>query len=270
MSLYKNLVTNYFPGLPQKLEIAKMDQRPEQYLRSCILTTLYLGLGMGVVTFMTATQMGLPSWSGPAGFIFWSAAIFYTTYKRADAQILKRKKSIDRDVLFAGRFLLVKLKSGQSLINGLEQAAHSHGVASDYFKEIVDEINMGTNLEEALEKATRNCPSEKMQRILFQITNAIEIGIDVTDILESVLRDIAHEQMLEIKSYGEKLSSVALFYMLVAVVGPSLGVAMLLVVSSLISLNIGTTAFVTMGVIMFIIEFIFITVFKQIRPNVNI
>ena len=45
--------------------------------------------------------------------------IFYVNMKRADIAITKRAKEIDRDVLFAGRFLLVKLNSGKPLMNSI-------------------------------------------------------------------------------------------------------------------------------------------------------
>jgi pilus assembly protein TadC len=222
------------------------------------------------MTFFLADQLDFSLLWVPISFLVWFAGIFWVMMKGPEAAINKRRKQIDKDVLFAGRFLLVKLNSGKALINALEEASQSYGVANQYFQEIMKDIDLGTPLEEAMENATENCPSDKMKRILFQITNAIEIGIDVSEILESVLDDIAHEQMLEIQAYGEKLSSVALFYMLIAVVGPSLGLAMLIVVSSLISLDLGTRAYTAMAFFMIMLELIFISVFKQIRPDVNI
>jgi pilus assembly protein TadC len=190
--------------------------------------------------------------------------------KGVDAKVSKRAKKIDKDVLFAGRFLLIKLNSGKPLINSLMDASQSYGVANTYFKDIVRNIDLGTPLEDALEKAMDSCPSKKMGRVLFQINNALRIGIDVTQNLEAVLEEIANEQLVEIQRYGKKLSSLTLFYMLVAVVAPSLGITMFMVVAGLVSLDIGPSTFFVFSFFLVLIEFVFLSLFKSIRPNVNI
>ncbi len=270
MTVTSRILNEYFPTLPQKLRMAKIDEEPEKWLRKRLISATYMAVGLTVMTAMFVLKMDLNLLIIPASLIVWYLAVFGMLYKQVDSQISKRAAEIDKDVLFAGRFLLVKLNSGKGLIEALDDASESYGVANQYFQEIVQDIDLGTPVEEALEKATRTCPSEKMQKILFQITNALNIGIDVTQILESVLDDIAHSQLLEIEDYGKKLSSVALFYMLFAVVLPSLGLALSIVMASLVSLNIGTGAFVAMAFILVMIEVFFITIFKHIRPDVNI
>ena len=155
-------------------------------------------------------------------------------------------------------------------MNAIIDASNSYGVANKYFKEIVRDIELGTPLEDALEKASRYSPSDKMRRILFQISNALKIGVDVTDFLEAILDEIAEDQLIEIKSYGRKLSGITLFYMLFAVVIPSLGITMLITVISLIHIQADSGLFIMVLFFLIIIEFIFISIFKSIRPNVNI
>lgn len=270
MTFVKQLLEQNFPHLKRKMLMAKIDEKPEEYLKKKLVASLYVAVGMGVLTFMFADRMEISLLIVPVSMILWFVIVFWVMVKSVDSQINKRRKEIDKDVLFAGRFLLVKLNSGKSLVNALDDASSSYGVANTYFKEIMKDIQMGTPLEQALEKATTTCPSDKLKKILFQITNALKIGIDVTKIVDSVLDDIAHDQLLEIEAYGKTLSSVALFYMLFAVVMPSLGVSLLIVIASLISLDIGLSAFVIVGFFMIFIEFIFITIFKQIRPDVNL
>ena len=190
--------------------------------------------------------------------------------REPDVKIRRREIEIDKEVLFAGRFLLVKIGSGMPLINSLVEASKSYGVASSYFKEIVKDIETGSPMEEALERAMTYCPSKKFQKILFQITNALKIGIDVTKSLEAVLDQITNEQLLEIKKYGKKLNSVTLFYMLLAVVLPSLGMTMLIVLISFSPITIDLTLFIVILFFLAIIQFFFITIFRTIRPKVNI
>jgi pilus assembly protein TadC len=190
--------------------------------------------------------------------------------RAVDAKISKRAKEIDKDVLFAGRFLLIKLNSGKPLINSLVEASQSYGVASSYFKEIVRNIELGTSLEEALESARDNCPSKKMKRIIFQINNALKVGVDVSSNLEAIIQEITAEQLIEIQRYGRKLNSLTMFYMLLAVVMPSLGITIFAIIASLVSINLTPMTFGVFLFFLFLIELMFISIFKSIRPSVNI
>ena len=186
------------------------------------------------------------------------------------SQIKKRQREIDREVLFVGRYLLVKLYSGRPLLNALIETASSRGIASKYIKEVVDDIDTGNTIEDALGNAMIYSPSDKLRRILFHINNALQLGIDVTKPLESVLEEIAREEELEIKKYGKKLNTLIIFYMLAAVILPSLGVAMFIVISSFINFPLSLWGLSVFVFFMVVLQFIFITLFKSIRPMVNL
>jgi len=125
-------------------------------------------------------------------------------------------------------------------------------------------------LEKALSDESENSPSPKFRKILFQISNALSIGIDVTEFLEATLNDIADEQLIEINRYGKKLNSVTLFYMLLAVVVPSLGLTIFTVVATLAGIEVNMTFFMVILLFLIILQSIFLVVYKSIRPNINI
>jgi pilus assembly protein TadC len=269
MGIYQEIAAKY-PTLKRKLTIAHIEMTPEEYIKRNLINAITMGI---VVTFAAALfiiGLELNPLLIPAAGIVATYGLFMLFMRSADVKIRKLAKEIDKDVLFAGRFLLIKLNSGKPLLNAIIDASNSYGVANKYFKEIVRDIELGTPLEEALDKASRYCPSEKMRRILFQISNALRIGVDVTDYLEAILDEIAEDQLIEIKSYGRKLSGITLFYMLFAVVIPSLGITMLITVISLIHIQADTGMFMLVLFMLIVIEFIFISIFKSIRPNVNI
>jgi pilus assembly protein TadC len=269
MSFVQELASRY-PLLHKKLATAHISETPEAYVRRNLVSAAMI---TGIFTFASAMLiLGFgksPLWI-PVALIVGALGSFQLFMARADIKIRKMAKDIDRDVLFAGRFLLIKLNSGRPLINAITDASNSYGVANHYFKEIAREIDMGTPLEQALENASRYSPSARMQRILFQISNALKIGIDVTNYLEAILDEIAEEQLMEIKNYGHKLASITLFYMLFAIVIPSLGITMFIVAASLINIKVDFMLFIVFLFMLIIIEFVFITIFRQIRPNVNI
>jgi pilus assembly protein TadC len=257
-------------ALKKKLFVAGVNKTPKEFLKQTSRSALFVAITMTVLSFMLMQKMGLPIILVPIVGVILYALIYTTLLKALDARISKRAKAIDKDALFAGRFLLIKLNSGKPLINALVEASQSYGVANTYFKEIVRNIELGTPLEKALDTASDACPSKKMKKVLFQINNALKIGIDVTQNLEAVLEEIAAEQLVEIQRYGKKLNSLTLFYMLLAVVVPSLGMTMFIVVAGLVSLDIGPSSFFVFAFFLIIIELAFLSIFKSIRPNVNI
>ena len=184
--------------------------------------------------------------------------------------IRKRQKEIDKEVLFAGRYLLVKMQSGIPFFNALTEASKSYGVSSKYFKEIVDDITMGTAIEDALEKAVEYNASEKFKMILWQVLNSLKTGVDTTGSLKSTLDEITKEQSLEIKRYGKKLNSLAMFYMLIGIVVPSLGMAMFIVLTSFLTIKLKLGHLLIITMLLAFMQFMFISMFRSIRPNVNL
>jgi len=202
------------------------------------------------------------------------AATFFLFFNfgflKLKGRIKKREREINKEVLFAGRYLLVKLYAGRPLLNALLETSKSHGVAAKYIKEIVDDTETGSSVEKALENAMLYSPSEKFKKILFQINNALKLGIDVTGPLESVIEEITNEQEIEIKKYGRKLNTIVIFYMLGAIVMPSIGMAMFIVISSFINLSVTLREFFVVVFFIALIQLVFVSMFRSIRPMVNL
>ncbi len=271
MSIVEILVYKH-PELKKKLLMAKIDKSPETFMSEVIRKTATSTMFFLILIFFLFSKK-----KGILLILVISAILlvklfYYLNLKIIDAKILKRGKDIDREVLFAGRFLLIKLNSGQPLINAIFEASESFGVANKYFKEIVRDIELGTPLEKALDNASNYSASKRFRKILFQINNAIKIGIDVSESLSAILNEISNEQLIEIQRYGKKLNSFTMFYMLLAIILPSLGMTMAVVILSMMS-NMGHLAnalFISFGVLLLAIQFIFISMFRGARPNVNI
>jgi pilus assembly protein TadC len=267
--IWRSLLRLY-PHLGHQLRVAHMKVGPEEFLRKTVIRSLINTLLLGTLLAMLVDKQNL-SWSlffGGTLFIAWFS--FWFGMKKPSIQSHRRATDIDREVLFAGRFLLIKLHSGKPLINALMEAAESYGVANKYFAEIVQDIELGTTLEDAIQNAMDYTPSKGFRKILFQIHNALQLGVDVTQSLEAVLEDIAAEQVLLIEKYGKKLPSATLFYMIIAVVFPSLGMTILIVLLSFTDVVITMTTYWLVILFLLILNYVFITIFRGIRPKVNI
>jgi len=269
MSLAAALVAKN-PELKKKLRMARLEVTPEDFVKQSISMTIGMSFSLTVILFFLFDKSGGPVFLLPFIFLIFLSLFYRFNMLKINSRINKRKKDIDKDVLFAGRYLLVKLNSGEPLMNALIDAASSYGVANQHFKEIVKDIELGKPIERALTEAAEYSPSAKFRKILFQIGNALKIGIDVTQFLDATLNEIADEQLIEINRYGKKLSSITLFYMLFAVVLPSLGLTIFIIIASMASIQVDATFF---GVILFflaILQGMFLIIYRSSRPNINL
>ncbi len=240
------------------------------FVKKTVQLAAMLSLGLLILLFFIFEITGIS--------LFWliilfpcSIIVFFLFLLNSPKTIIsKRRRELDQEVLFAGRFLLVKVHSGRPLLNALIEGSQSYGVASKYFKEIVDDINLGTPIENALDNAVKYSPSDKYRRILFQVNTALKVGIDVSVPLTNVIEEITAEQLTEIQRYGKKLNSLALFYMLLAIVLPSIGMAIFVVVGGLLGLPIDRDIFLVVTGILVLVQLVFISIFKTSRLSVNL
>ncbi len=258
-------------SLKRNLRIAHIRTTPEEFVKKAVMSALYISVAVTVLLFFLFSKTGMVKlvW-----LPFISVLLFFFFYifmlQSVKGTIRKREREINMEVLFAGRYLLVKMESGTPFFNALIDASKSYGVSAKYFKEIVDDINTGVPIEEALETAREYNASEKFKRIIWQMLSAIKSGTDVTESLKGVLRAITAEQVIEIKAYGKKLNSLMLFYMIVAGVIPSLGITMLIIVSGFLQFQMGTPHFIAVVVFLSIIQLVFIAIIRSVRPMVNL
>lgn len=264
------IYTNKFPAIRRKLRMAKIKDSPEAFVSKAFKSALTLSMLLTVVFFFFLSSFSKSLFSLAYLFPAMFLLFFWFMMHTPEVYIRRRQKEIEREILFAGRFILVKIESGEPFFNALIDASKAKGVAGKYFKEIVDDIWLGTPIEKALDNAIEYSPSENFRRILMQINNSLKTGIDVAGTLRSILKQIADEQIIAIKEYGKKLNSVAMFYMLIGVVVPALGITMFIVISSFLSVQIQFRYLLFVAFMLAFLQFMFISIFKSIRPMVEI
>jgi flagellar protein FlaJ len=88
--------------------------------------------------------------------------------------------------------------------------------------------------------------------------------------LDATLAQISQEQIIEIKRYGQKLNPIAMFYMLFAIIIPSLGVAIGVILSSFVSIDIDFSILVFILIAIGFIQYTFVSIIKSSRPSFDI
>ena len=256
--------------LVKDLKVAHIRKSPEEFMKQAVFLALILGTVTGLVAVLFVTRFQQNFGIALVAAFFGFVVSFMFVLQSPKGTIRKREREINKEVLFAGRYLLVKLESGMPLFNVLIEISNSYGVAAKYFKEIVDDIETGSTLEEALDKAREYSASKKFQRILWQIVASLKTGMEVSSSLKATLHDITEQQIIEIKSYGRTLNSLMLFYMIIGCVLPSLGFALFTIFSSFLSLTISPGIIFVLIFVLAVIQTAFIILIKASRPMVNL
>jgi pilus assembly protein TadC len=148
-----------------------------------------------------------------------------------------------------------------------------YGEISKEFNKIVEKITLGVPSTVALHEVADQSPSTYLRRVLLQIANSVTSGSDVADSLESVLDQVSKEQIIMLKEYGQKLNPLVMFYMLFGVIIPSLGVAFMIIVFSVIGAGFESMGLALMiGVLgaVIVLQFLFLTVAENSRPSFDL
>ncbi len=210
------------------------------------------------VAFILAFMIGMS-----IGFGIFLSQIFYPKL------FMSRKvKGIEKNLPVALHHLLIHIRSGVPLFNALISISKSdYGILSKEFKRAVININTGISEVKALEMLARENPSLYFRRVMWQIVNAMKSGADIGRTIKELVDNMVIEQRTSIKKYGAELNPMALFYMMLVVIFPTLGVIFLIVLFSFIGtmmnfqiIMVGILAF------LFVFQLMFIGMVKAKRP----
>ena len=87
---------------------------------------------------------------------------------------------------------------------------------------------------------------------------------------KAVLEDISYDYLIQIQRYGKKLSTMTLFFLLFAVVFPSLLMTIAIILLSFTGLSMTMGFFTVVLVVVAFIQVVFLQMFRSIRPGVTL
>jgi len=253
-----------FPGLKSKLRQAGIFQEPEDYVKKILNTCLLLSVGLFFMFFFFTAS-------------FWSIiviplslpVIFMYFIKFVDVKIEKIKKHIDEEIIFAGRFLIIGLESGVPIHKIFEDMEKNYDYVGYYFGEILNNVYLGTSMEDAVNDTLNNTPSPNLRRILWQVMNSLKTGTEVGGALNSVIEQIVREQAIAVQEYGKKLSPLAMFYMTISIIVPSLGITMLVILATFIGLKVTMPILIVLAILIAFVQFMFLSLIRSSRPSIS-
>ncbi len=264
-----HVIAKSFPMLRLKLKQAGMEEKSEDFIKKTFISAFYMTTGIVIFFFLVLAKLdvlkGVMFLIIPVIF----AVMFMYMLKLPELKISRKEKDISKEIIFAGRFIIIELESGVPLYNAMVNVSKNFKIIGQYFREITDKVSLGTSMEDALNEAVEFVPSNDLRKILWQIINSIRTGSDISKSLYSVMDQITKDQVNEINKYGKKLNPLAMFYMIVAVILPSLGVTMLIILSSFIKFQLSLAVLISLAGFLGFVQFMFISIVKLSRPPIE-
>lgn len=267
---FAELLLPYFPDLKKKLLLADSKYSTIQFLENAAFATVILTF---VMTFMTVAFLiinSLPLILILPLFILYVLLFLFYFMLEPEAMVLKRQREIDYEILFAGRHLVIALRSGMPLFDSIVGLRSGYGEVSREFEKIVEKVMLGVPTTQAIREVVQNNPSKYFVRISVQIANSVASGSDVAGSVDAVLDQIAKEQLIQLKEYGQKLTPAVMFFMIFGIILPSIGVVLATVLFSVISgskLGLTSSILVAIFVLIAIVQFLFLGIIETSRPK---
>ena len=263
--------------LKKELDMAEMTVSPQDFVQSAFTKAVPLAivlealsiwalsnLSMDMLVFVLVVALGLPI------FLLLSLEYFLMQPKVAAK---RRARKLDQELVFAGRHLLIELRSGVMLFDAMLGITRDYGEVSREFNKVVEKVTLGVPMAAAMHEVADHCPSSYGRRVILQMANSLNSGSDVADSLESVLDQVSQEQIIQLKAYGQKLNPLVMFYMIFGVIMPSLGVAFLIILLSFVGTGLsayGVGIMIAIFGIVTITQFLFLSVVENSRPSFDL
>lgn len=263
-------IASFFPSLKLELMQAGVDMPPRRYaavsLISATVNFLFVSLLIILIGYMAKREVVLLGFFAGllVGISSFLTIIFYPAVVAR-----RRTRALEGNLIPALRQLLINLKSGVPLFQAMTSVSVGYGPVSEEFAKMVEQMSAGVPQTDVLNEASKRNPSFRFRRVLWQISNALKVGSDVGVAIEEMINELTKERMAEIQRYGQELNPWVMIYMVLAVVLPSLGITMLIIIMSFMNVLVPRSIFPAVFVFLFIFQLFFISFVKSRRPAVD-
>lgn len=262
-----------FPNLDLDLKRSDIDVPPDEYLSASLFFAFYnflmffggLSYLLWLLDLLTVNNV-IIFLLGSLGFS--GFGLFYMiSYPKISVK--KKADDLEKNLIFAIRHLLVKVRSGVPLYEALVGVSQGdYGAISEEIKKAVKEMQGGASEAAALDKVARLNPSTYFRRTMWQITNALRSGADISSTLSAIEDNAISEQKNKIAQYGAEMNPFAVIYMMMTVILPTLGITFLIIIGSFLGLVLHDFVFYLILVFLAFFQYMFLGIIKSRRPVV--
>jgi flagellar protein FlaJ len=267
-------LSELFPNLKENLGYSGLNTMPEYYTISALLSSFIISTFFAILMYILAssqdhsiTKVILLTFMS---FFVIILLLFLIFIKYPG--ILKKKKAgeINKHLMFAVKDLLLHTSAGSSFFEAMYNISKSnYGEVSIEFSKVVKKINTNTPTLEALEMLSNSVESDYLKKVLWQLINTLKAGGDLKQSLDAIVNDLITMQRSNIIGYANELNLWSLIYMLFAVAAPTIGMTMMIILSSFADVGINETVLIIFIGITMVIQLIIIVLIKSRRPMVE-
>jgi len=282
------------PGMPQRLSNSPIDRflkktlakqkglalalreqgvrgTPEQFVKRMFTAAVMMSVIVGLVAGVFLVSAGLALIEVILLAVVIAIAMFQFIFNMFLQYPNRRRgesaKIIERDILFAARDMIISLRSGMPLFDAIKAVSSGYGDASKEFAKIVEKAQFRVPLEEAIDSTLSESKSPSFKKIMLQATVSIKAGADVVSALQAVIDQLSQERIIELRAYGQRLNALAMFYMLFGIILPSMGIAVLTILTTFIALfTVNVTLLAMVLVFILFIQIVFLKLIASSRP----
>jgi len=268
---FGNKFSKTVPSLELDLERSEMDISPEDYIAMSLMASLiffvFIFVFSSVFLFLMFGNIILIALiiSIPLVMFVFTQQILYPKLLSG-----KKVKDIERNLLAALQDMLVQLNSGVPLFGIMVNISEEdYGGVSKEFGKMVKSINAGTPQIEVLNEVATKNPSLYFRRAMWQIVNGMKTGADISLVVKDITETLSEEQLIQVQKYGGQLNPLAMFYMLITVILPSLGMTFLIILFSFVPISDIMLKMIFWGLYVFVFFFqiMFLGIIKTKRPT---
>lgn len=261
-----------FPSIEKNLIEADIQLKGREYLSVALFSSLYwfcwLFSSLTIISTIFGKSQILFSFfiSILISLVSFFYILFYPSYR-----ISKKNRDIEKNLIFAIRHLYLEVKSGIPLFEALSSVSkENYGFVSKEFERCVKEISAGKDQTSVFEDLAIRTSHPTFKKIIWQIINAMKTGADLGKILGIISNELTQEQKVKIRKYGSQLSPYALMYLMLTIIMPTLGITLIVVLSSFSGITIPQSFFYLILFVITLFQIMFIGMLKSQRPSVEI
>lgn len=258
--------------LEAALRAQNIKESPYEFVRKMFTYAISISIVVAIGVWAVMLEFGVPAAASFLLALMLGVACYMAFFNKFIRYPLDRSvvlgNEIEKDILFAARDMVISMRSGMPLFNSITAVSTGYGAASLEFAKVVELVQLGTPIEQAVDEVSERSKSRTFKRIALQTTVSLKAGADIVDALQGVVDDVMQERVIELRRYGQRLNALAMFYMLFGVIFPSMGIAVLAILTTFVNIftvDENTLIFALVGI--FFLQVIFLNVMRSSRPT---
>lgn len=123
-----------------------------------------------------------------------------------DSKIRKRERRLEKDSLYFFEILVLSLEAGRNIKTAIEVTTKNvDSSLSREFKKVIEDVNFGKDLDEALEELKYRIPSDTINNIILNIRQSNIFGNNIIETVYAQIDYIRDKRLLEAKGQISKI-----------------------------------------------------------------